>query len=148
MVVRKLVGPLLAALLVGGLLYEVRSLRRLPDEEPAAFRRDSLPKSAGSRRDALLLKIASAPFQLREQPDGYSWTYDGGRSLLPTMMEWVDLESRRSPSLDYSVTVFRDGGPLVLKVSGKQGVKPFLKAELGPLLRHATDISKLHKRAG
>jgi hypothetical protein len=45
--------------------------------------------------------------------------------------EWITLERRCCPFIAFGIEVGHEGGPLWLSLTGREGVKPFLKIELG-----------------
>jgi hypothetical protein len=51
--------------------------------------------------------------------------------------EWVDLESRCCPFLEFGIDVSEKGRVVRLRLTGGKGVKSFLKSELGLLAEDA-----------
>ncbi len=131
----KLIGPILGIAAVGALFVALRQSN--PPAERTDFTHDAgaVAPSGRARQAQLTARLGAAPHTLRELPDGYSLTYYDGRGLLPEASEWLALETRSCPFLDLSIAVLRDNGALVVKMSGAQGVKAFLKRDLAPMLK-------------
>lgn len=68
---------------------------------------------------------------LEELSNGYAvrFAYDAGLAL--ELAEFMTLERRCCPFLTLAVELEASGGPMRLKLTGEDGVKPFLVAELG-----------------
>ena len=47
------------------------------------------------------------------------------------LADFVTLERLCCPCFTLAVTLARDGGPLSLAITGREGVKPFIRAEFG-----------------
>ena len=60
--------------------------------------------------------------------DGYRREFDD-EAILPKVAEWIALKHRCCPFLAFSLHV--NSSNLALELSGRTGVKDFLKAELG-----------------
>ena len=68
---------------------------------------------------------------IEELADGYVLRFGMDSSLCLTVAEFMTLERLCCPFLDLTLEVAREGGPMQLKLTGSEGVKPFLRAELG-----------------
>jgi hypothetical protein len=101
-------------------------------EAPLACDVNALSASQRERHRALGERLAN----------GYTLVLDLGR--LPAdsagapfcvveVAEWVDLESRCCPFLDFGIDVSEKGRTVRLRLTGGKGVKAFLKTELGLL---------------
>lgn len=73
------------------------------------------------RHRVLLEKLAEATTAHRETEDGYEFVIDRSQLPLAELEEWIGLESRCCPFLQFGIA---------LRLGGGEGVKPFLKAEL------------------
>jgi hypothetical protein len=69
--------------------------------------------------------------EARELPDGYALRFPGEPSTVFMAAEFMTLERLCCPFLTLTLEVERERGPLWLKLTGRAGVKPFLRAELG-----------------
>jgi hypothetical protein len=69
--------------------------------------------------------------EVRELPDGYAFRFPVEPSIVCMAAEFMTLERLCCPFLTLTLEVERERGPLWLKLMGRAGVKPFLRAELG-----------------
>ena len=69
--------------------------------------------------------------EVRELPDGYAFRFPVEPSTVGMAAEFMTLERLCCPFLTLTLEVERERGPLWLKLTGRAGVKPFLRAELG-----------------
>jgi hypothetical protein len=109
-------------------------------EAPLACDVNALSASQRERHRALGGRLHSAVVDRVELANGYTLVLDLGR--LPAdsagapfcvveVAEWVDLESRCCPFLDFGIDVSEKGRTVRLRLTGEKGVKAFLKTELG-----------------
>jgi hypothetical protein len=81
-------------------------------------------------RDVTQQMRAATPI-IEELADGYMLRFGVDSSLCLIVAEFMTLERLCCPFLDLTLEVAREGGPMQLKLTGSEGVKPFLRAELG-----------------
>jgi hypothetical protein len=75
--------------------------------------------------------IHGAIQEVRELSDGYAFRFPVEPSIVFMAAEFITLERLCCPFLTLALEVEREHGPLWLKLTGREGVKPFLRAELG-----------------
>jgi hypothetical protein len=75
--------------------------------------------------------VHGAVQEVRELPDGYAFRFPVEPSTVLMAAEFMTLERLCCPFLTLALEVERECGPLWLKLTGREGVKPFLRAELG-----------------
>ena len=115
-------------------------------EEPLACRMDALSAPQRERHRLLSEALARAVVASRELPNGYELSVDPSRLPadpapgvaapnaahgLAALAEWVELESRCCPFLDFDLGVRGRGGLVRLSLTGGAGVKEFLREEIG-----------------
>jgi hypothetical protein len=83
------------------------------------------------RYNILTKDLMAKHLEIKELPDGYGIRFPNNRSLFTALSEWATLEQLCCPFLTLSLELQRDQGPIWLRVSGEDGVKDFLRAELG-----------------
>ena len=71
--------------------------------------------------------------EFRELPDGYEFRFADGPELLTKLGTFVSLERLCCPFLRFNVAVEPEGGPVWLRLSGRDGVKDFIREEVGAL---------------
>jgi hypothetical protein len=92
---------------------------------------NALSKTDRERYNQLIRKLEDARVEIRELPDGYAIRLQSEKIALSDQAEWITYESRCCPFFDFEIELKRDNGPLWLKLEGKEGVKPFIRAEFG-----------------
>jgi hypothetical protein len=110
-----------------------------PAEEPLVCRLEALSPAERDRHQRLGEMLRRAVTDTAELPTGYALTLDLSRlpvdaKGLPVCVvevaEWVDLESRCCPFLDFEISLKGKGGHLTLRLTGGSKVKKFLREEL------------------
>jgi hypothetical protein len=81
-------------------------------------------------RDVTQQMRAATPV-IEELADGYALRFGMDSSLCLVVAEFITLERLCCPFLDLMLEVAREGGPMQLKLTGSEGVKQFLRMELG-----------------
>lgn len=106
-------------------------MSRANSESPIACNMDALDKEQRQHHKLLTSQLQTAIQETRELKDGYSFRLPSDESMIQKTAEWITLERRCCPFIDFGLEVDREGGPLWLSLTGREGVKPFLKMELG-----------------
>jgi hypothetical protein len=118
-----------------------------PPEEPLACRLDALSASQRARHRSLSETLARSVQETRELSNGYELFLDltrlpadahGDPVCVVEVAEWVDLEARCCPFLNFGIEVRGKGGAVRLTLTGGEGVKAFLKTEF-PMLERRPD---------
>ena len=91
----------------------------------------ALDQEQRKRHDFLARDLFPRSLEIEELPDGYGFRFPNNRSLFTALSEWATLEQLCCPFLTLTLELQHDQGPIWLKVSGKDGVKDFLRVELG-----------------
>ncbi len=100
-------------------------------EPPFACDMRAIP---ADRRDAHLATIVTlfrSVKNLRELPNGYAFQLSNEPNILLTAAQFIALERLCCPFFEFSVSVERNGGAVWLSLAGREGVKPFIMAEIG-----------------
>src|SRR5712664_808896 len=91
----------------------------------------ALDQEQRKRYDILTKELLAKHLEIKELPDGYGMRFPNDRSIFTGLSEWATLEQLCCPFLTLTLELQHDQGPIWLKASGKDGVKDFLRAELG-----------------
>jgi len=89
---------------------------------------------AADQRDAHLAtinRLFRAVESIRELPNGYSVRLPNESEVLLTAAEFIALERLCCPFFDFGLEIEREGGAVWLSLTGREGVKPFIMAEIG-----------------
>jgi hypothetical protein len=84
-----------------------------------------------SARHFLVLGPALRPLRksVRELADGYEFEFPADQKTFQMVTEWAMQERLCCPFFDIEVRLERDGGPLWLRLTGREGAKDFIKAD-------------------
>jgi hypothetical protein len=83
------------------------------------------------RLHQLTEKIKMARTETKELPDGYAFRLQTELISIGELAEYVSSERKCCPFFDFEIELQRDGGPLWLRLRGKEGVKEFMRHEFG-----------------
>jgi hypothetical protein len=100
-------------------------------KKPAAFACSLTALTAEQRkRHAELRKTLSQSItEIQELPDGYAFRLpDDAKTILATA-EFITYEKLCCPFFKFNLEIGSDGKPVWLKLTGREGVKQFLKTE-------------------
>jgi hypothetical protein len=98
--------------------------------EPApACRLDALASHERVRHAALTEELLASARWVQEIPRGYAFRFPDDRALSRHLVEWVALERRCCPFIEFEILLGLEGEPVILRLTGGQGVREFLAAE-------------------
>jgi hypothetical protein len=89
----------------------------------------ALSSAERTEHHALTASLADAISKTRELADGYAFELDGNRLSIQELVQWTGFERRCCPFFDFNLEWARDGGPVTLRLTGREGVKEFIRAE-------------------
>jgi hypothetical protein len=69
--------------------------------------------------------------EIQELPDGYAFKLPGEVLMLMTAAEFIALERLCCPFFGFTLLVEPEGGAMWLQLTGREGIKPFIRAEIG-----------------
>ena len=78
----------------------------------------------------------------RELPDGYAFELPNESDVLLTASEFIVNERLCCPFFDFALEIECEGGPMWLSLKGRDGVKPFIIAEVGEYLPSNAQTTK------
>jgi hypothetical protein len=84
-------------------------------------------------------EVFSAAAEIRELSDGYAFRLPNESDTLLKTTEFISLERLCCPFLGFFLEVGPEGGPVWLRLTGREGVKPFIREEVSELLGGAID---------
>ena len=80
---------------------------------------------------ATIEKLFRSVNAIRELPNGYAFQLSNESDVLLLATEFVTLERLCCPFFGFSIEVEREGGAVYLSLTGREGIKPFIMAEIG-----------------
>lgn len=102
---------------------------RRPQSPFACNRLALTPEQRKRHFDELGPKLVSLKKSVRELPNGYELELPGDATTLQLVTEWAIGEHACCPFFDINIRLEREGGPLWLGLSGREGVKQFIEAD-------------------
>ena len=99
-------------------------------ESPLAW--DRLTPTAEQRRrhfDELGPTLRSLKTGFRDLPDGFEFQFPSDMKTYQLLAEWVAGERVCCPFFDIELRSDREGGPVWLRLTGREGVKQFMAVE-------------------
>ncbi len=107
---------------------------KLQGESPFACVMDAIdPGKRESHLDTAKY-LFSRVAEIREMPNGYAFRLSNDSDVLLKLAAFIDLERVCCPFFGFNIEVEPEGGPVWLKLTGREGVKPFIRAEIGEFL--------------
>jgi hypothetical protein len=81
------------------------------------------------RHKELTEKLIASRAEIAETEKGYEFQFRPSTISVAELADWVAAESKCCPFFDFQIDVERGGRLLRLRLSGDEGVKPFMRAE-------------------
>jgi hypothetical protein len=102
-------------------------------ETPFACNLKALTSTERAEHKQVTARVLAAVAQTREIPTGYTFTVDPTRVTPKELATFVEFERRCCPFFDFHLAWSRENGPVTLQLTGRDGVKAFIRAEFGAL---------------
>lgn len=67
---------------------------------------------------------------IRELQDGFEFEFPSDAATFQLVAEWVSNERLCCPFFDFGMHFERDGGSLWLRLTGREGIKQFIRSDL------------------
>ena len=94
----------------------------------------ALDPSERPRHLGLLRELFEAVQAVEEMPDGYAFGLPDDDDILLKCARFIANERRCCPFFGFELVVAPNGGPPWLRLTGREGIKPFIVAEIGGAL--------------
>ncbi len=111
--------------------YVLAEKRMTKKESPFACDMNAIPLEKRGAHIATIEKLFRLVQSKRELPDGYAFELPNESEVLLTAAEFISQERLCCPFFGFALEIEREGGPLWLSLTGRDGVKPFIMAEIG-----------------
>ena len=107
-----------------------------PSEMRSPFRCDMSAIEPAQREQHIATAVAvfRAVEAIHELPNGYAFRLPNEATVLRQTAEFIVREKVCCPFFGFTVEVEPEGGPLWLRLTGAEGIKPFIQAEIGAAL--------------
>src|SRR5262245_20618541 len=77
--------------------------------------------------------------EIQELSNGYQFRFANDPSAILDVAQFTSLEKLCCPFLNFTIDVQAEGGPVWLSLTGREGVKAFIREEVSELLGNAID---------
>ena len=113
---------LLASLLLGSVAVGAAAAA-----ERFACNMNALTSGERARHHELSRSLFAAVEATSELPNGYAFRLPPAKIV--SAAEWISFERKCCPFFAFELEQAKDGGPLWLRITGSEGVKPFIVEE-------------------
>ena len=100
-------------------------------ESPFACDMSAIAADQRGAHLATIEELFRAVESIRELPNGYGVRLPNESDGLLTAAKFIALERLCCPFFDFNLEIEREGGAVWLSLTGREGVKPFIMAEIG-----------------
>jgi len=90
----------------------------------------TLTKEQRAHNKEIMQKMEAARIDTREIADGYVFRFRAEAVSFTEIAGWVATERMCCPFFDLAIESERENGPLSLRITGREGVKQFIRAGL------------------
>ena len=105
--------------------------KKAEKESPFACNMLALDAEGRRRHIAVMGQMRAAIKETQELSDGYALRFPSDQSTILLVAEFISRERLCCPFFTFELVVEKEDGPLWLRLRGREGVKKFIKAELG-----------------
>jgi hypothetical protein len=124
--------------LIAGILAMAASREQNIDrkvETPFFCNLKALTPAERTEHQQLTERLAETILNTVEIADGYAFEIDGHRVSIRDLAQWTEFERRCCPFFDFNLEWRRENGPVTLRLTGRDGVKQFIRAEFSRIIR-------------
>lgn len=112
--------------------------QKAPEQSPIACDMTVLSNVQRERHLATSRELFSALKQIRELANGYGFCIDGPNVIVQAA-EFISLERLCCPFLNFEIEVEAENGSVWIRLTGREGVKEFIREEISGLLGTGID---------
>ena len=141
---RRIVVVALAVTVLSGIAYSRTDSQRssgaqhsnasakAQDETPFFCDRTALNPEQRKRQGELAKILRASVLGVQELSDGFEFEFSPDPSNYQALTEFTPLERACCPFFDISIRLDREGGKLWWRLTGREGVKAFVRADFSP----------------
>lgn len=104
-------------------------------ETPFFCDRTALTPEQRKRQQELGKMLRSSVLGIQELSDGFEFEFPYNPSTYQALTEFTPFERACCPFFDISIRLEREGGKLWWRLTGRDGVKQFIRAEFSPWIK-------------
>ena len=98
-------------------------------ETPFFCNLKALTATEREEHQQLSMRLAGSILRTVEIANGYAFEVDSHRVSMKDLATWTEFERRCCPFFDLILEWRRENGPVTLRLTGRDGVKQFIRAE-------------------
>ena len=117
-------------------------MNRAQEQSPIACDMSVLSSAQRESHLATSRELFSTLKEIRQLSNGYEFRVDGPNVIVKAA-EFVSLEKLCCPFLNFSLEIEAESGSVWLRLTGRQGVKAFVREEISGLLGAAINWSRI-----
>ena len=99
------------------------------NEPPFACNMKAMNAEQRQRYNVLAKQLQMTIQEIKELPDGYAFRLPSETRVVKDAAEWIAYERLCCPFFDFGLEVERNGGAMWLRLTGREGIKPFIRSE-------------------
>ena len=111
--------------------------RKVVRESPFACNMTAFTPAERKEHIAAIGEVFGAVEEIQDRSDGYAFRLPSEASMLLKLADFIAKERLCCPFFGFSLDLEPEGGALWLSLTGREGVKPFIQAEIGHALNQA-----------
>src|SRR5579864_818031 len=104
-------------------------------ETPFYCDRTALTPEQRKRQQELAKILRSSVLGIQELPDGFEFEFPYDAANYQALTEFTPLERACCPFFDINIRLEREGGKIWWGLTGREGVKQFIRAEFSPWIK-------------
>jgi hypothetical protein len=104
-----------------------------PETPFACSLEKSLTKEQRAHKKLIAEKMEAARLETKELSDGYLFRFRSESISFAEIADWVATERVCCPFFDLAIGAERENGPMYLRITGREGVKNFIRGEFQTL---------------
>jgi len=113
------------------------------NESPLACDMTAIPAEQRQTHLSASRELFSQIRETRELSEGYQFRFASEPDVIRRLAEFVSLEKLCCPFLNFAIDVEAENGPVWLRLTGREGVKAFIREEISGLTG-LTDLQDRH----
>jgi hypothetical protein len=121
----------LSLVLAGSAAQDKVEQKKAAQESPLACNMLALDAEGRKRHKAVSEQMRAAVKEAQPLPDGYALRFEAAQATILLVSEFIARERLCCPFFRFELIAEQEDGPLWLRLRGREGVKEFIKAELG-----------------
>jgi hypothetical protein len=104
------------------------------NQSPLACDMTAIPAEQRPVHLAQSRELFSQIEETRELSDGYEFRFAGEQNVLQWLADFISLEKLCCPFLSFVIEIEAENGPVWLRLTGREGVKEFIREEVRGLI--------------